>query len=74
MSEDVRTGMATSVVVVAMLLIGGASLTSALVWAGIAFFAGAIVGWGLARLFPQRQRFKVLRGDPTWLDRADRGR
>jgi membrane protein YqaA with SNARE-associated domain len=74
-SEDVKRGFIAAIVVVAFALLGGASLYSALIVAGIAFFAGAIVGWGLDRLFPPRRKYEVLRGNPTWLDEtAQRGR
>lgn len=59
MSEDVRRGLTTAIVVTVMALVGGVSLEGALAVSGVAFFAGAIVGWGLDRVFGQPRRAVV---------------
>ena len=52
MHEDIKRGLIAAIVVVGVLMIGGASLYAASIVAGVAAFAGAIIGWGLDRLFP----------------------
>jgi membrane protein YqaA with SNARE-associated domain len=56
MHEDIKRGVIAAICVVGVLLVGGASLYAALMVAGIAGFAGAIIGWGLDRLFRPASR------------------
>lgn len=61
MNEDIKRGLIAAIVVVGVLMIGGASLYAASLMGGMAGFAGAIIGWGLDRLFPREAPTMTVR-------------